>query len=433
MGFIYMVLYLKIGRNKMLSKSKLVLTSFVIVSIVLGAASVQAVDSPKTAITAGGISFPYLAQPVSGKVNIRSGGGTAYYSCGKLKSGVNVTVVAEEFGWAKIVPPEGSFSWIAKKYINVDSTNPKVGVVNADDVRVWVGSPSYDALTSSTTQVKLSKKKFDVVELLGVEDNEYLKIAPPAGAYLYVSAKELKYVGPVGALPTEKIEKPIVKPEDNKVEVKDPVKVTDPVKPPVEDNKTDYTKPTPRTPEVTKLIVLCREIADKAETEKDKPYSEQDYTELRKAVDQIANDPKAGQAKIYAEYLHILIDRYALVASIDSTLEGHSKTLNEGLKAIKDAKDKTIEDVKNQYTGDYVVKGVIKPSSIFNYGRKRYLVIDDNGKIICYATPNSSVSDAQLKKFYNKKIALVGTVVRNTPGSVALVKFSAIVLEESLN
>ena len=96
----------------MLSKTKLVLTVFVICSIVLGVANVQALAETKTAISHSSKSFPYLAKPVSGNVNIRSGSGIAFYPCGKLKEGENVTVVAEEFGWSKIVPPKGSFSWI---------------------------------------------------------------------------------------------------------------------------------------------------------------------------------------------------------------------------------------------------------------------------------------------------------------------------------
>ena len=142
-------------------------------------------------------NFPCIAQPVSENVKIRSGGGSAYYTCGKIKAGEDVTVVAVEFGWAKIVPPKGSFSWIAKKYIVKNPSNPKAGIVNGEGIRIWVGSPSLAALNSSATQIKLSKKNSDIVELLGDEDNGYLKIAPPSGAFLYVPAKQLKYTGPV--------------------------------------------------------------------------------------------------------------------------------------------------------------------------------------------------------------------------------------------
>lgn len=416
----------------MLSQTKLTLSVFVILSIVIGVENVQAGNHQP------GNTFPYLAQPVSGNVNIRSGGGTAYYECGKLKAGVNVTVVAEEFGWAKIVPPKGSYSWIAQKYVDIDSSNPNVGIVNdeVDEVRVWVGSPSYDALTSSTTQVKLSKKNFDVVELLGEVDHEYLKIAPPSGAFLYVSAKELKYIGPVGTIPVKVKPTPKVKPE-NKLELKKPLKVDittgkDPVKKPDDLKKPLDKKSTPKSPAVMKLIKLCREIAEKVEAEKEKPFAQQDYTELKKAVDQIANDPKAKQAKKYAKYLQNMINRYELASIIDSTLAAHSGNLAQGLNVIENQKNKTMAAVEDADQGKYVVKGVIKPSSVFNVGKKRYRILDSNGKQICYAIPSGYLSEGILKKYYDKKVALQGKVQKNTLGSVALVKFSKIVLEESL-
>ena len=420
----------------MLSRTKLILTVFVIFSIVLAVGDALAVGVTKTTVSSDSGTFPYLAQPVSGNVNIRSGGGTVYYRCGKLKAGVNVTVVAEEFGWAKIVPPKGSYSWIAQKYVDIDSSNPKVGIVNdkddADEVRVWVGSPFFDALTSSTTQVKLSKKNFDVVELLGEEDHGYLKIEPPSGAFLYVSAKELKYIGPVGTIPA-KIKPTLEVITENKLELKKPVNVdVAPAIKPDELKRTFYTKSTPKSPGVVKLIKLCREIADKAEAEKDKPSTTQDYTELKKAVDQIANDPKAAHAKAYATYLKNLINRYELASLADSMIKEQDDKLKRNMNDIMKKRDDAIEAVKSKNTGQYVVKGVIKPSSIFNAGKKRYLVLDDKKRIICYAIPSVSISEGILKKYYDKKVALEGKIQKNMSGSVALVKFTAIVLEESL-
>ncbi|MBW8015148.1 MAG: hypothetical protein FVQ82_03105 [Planctomycetes bacterium] len=413
----------------MLSQTKSVLTVIVIVSIVLSVGNVQAVDLPETAISYDTISYPYLAQPVSGRVNIRSGGGIAFYPCGKLKEGVNITVVAEELGWAKIVPPKGSFSWIAKKYVDVDPSNPKVGNVNADDVRVWVGSPSYDALTSSSTQVKLSKKDFDFVELLGEEEDDYLKIAPPSGAYLYVSAKEIKYIGPVGTIPSIIKKGPGLE-QDNGNDINtDTGKIA--TRPPVDHEKTMYSKSTSRSPDDMKLITVCRRIVEKVEAEKEKPYAMQNYTEFKKAVEKVANDPKAAQAKAYAKYLKNLIGRYELVSIVDSLLQEQSIKLTEGLKEIEDELIKAKEAVTGKDSGKYVVKGIIKPSNIYISGKKRYLILDQNLKIICYAVP-SNVPEGIMEKYYDKKVALQGSIEKKSDGSVSLVKFTAITLEESI-
>jgi len=417
----------------MLSRSKLFLTVFVIIAIVLGSANLYA-GNHRPSASAKTISFPYLAKPISGDVNIRSGSGTAYYSCGKLKTSEPVTVVDVEFGWAKIVPPKGSFSWIAKKYVDVDPKNPKVGIVNAQDVRVWVGSPDYDALTSSTTQKKLSRRNQDVVQLLGTEDSDYLKIKPPTGAYLYVSAQKLKYVGPVGTLTqtpkTTPTTTPIKKVEPKKI-VQTPTTTgsTTTTKPAVTENTTKYV-PVKRTPEITKIVILCREIADKAEAEKEKPYKDQDYTELKKAVAKIATDPRAKQAKGYAEYLNNLIARYELVSIVDAEIEEHEKTRNAALSEIEKTRDDNIQKATSRDQGKYIAKGVLKPSSMFISGRKRYLVIGENRKILCYAVPGPSVSHRTVENFFNKKVALEGTVDENASGFLAVVKFSNIVLDE---
>ena len=74
-------------------------------------------------------AFPYVAEITADNVYIRSGPGTNYYSCGKLHKGNEVTVVASKYSWSHIVPPTGSFSWISKQYVKIDSENPGVGIV----------------------------------------------------------------------------------------------------------------------------------------------------------------------------------------------------------------------------------------------------------------------------------------------------------------
>src|SRR5215212_11611026 len=47
-------------------------------------------------------------------VYVRSGGGDNYYPTTKLTKGAEVTIVGAKFEWLKIVPPQGSFSYVAK-------------------------------------------------------------------------------------------------------------------------------------------------------------------------------------------------------------------------------------------------------------------------------------------------------------------------------
>ena len=143
--------------------------------------------------------FPYDAVITSDDVYIRSGPGTNFYHCGKFKKGDRVKVVARQFSWSRIVPPAGSFSWISMQYVKIDPANSSVGTVTGDNVRVYAGSDFVKPLYSTTLQDKLSSGA--KVKLLGEQLDDYYKIAPPPGAYLWVSTNFTK-PAPPAAQPT---------------------------------------------------------------------------------------------------------------------------------------------------------------------------------------------------------------------------------------
>jgi hypothetical protein len=154
-------------------------------------------------------SFPYIAEMTGDNVHVRSGPGTNYYSCGKLNKGDRVKVVHHEFGWSCIVPPVGSFSWISTQYVRIDPNNPAIGTVTGDNVRVWVGAEGMRPMYSTECRLKLNSG--EKVRLLGVIKDKYHKIAPPTGAYRWVSTEFTKPLGrathvpvpPIGPIPPQ--------------------------------------------------------------------------------------------------------------------------------------------------------------------------------------------------------------------------------------
>jgi uncharacterized protein YgiM (DUF1202 family) len=117
----------------------------------------------------------------SGPVNVRSGPGEGYYATQMLDKGASVTVVGIKFDWLKITPPEGSFSYVGSVFVD-RSADGTTGKINRDDVNIRAGS----GLNASKTTVQMRLGIGETVQILGKED-EYLKIKPPAGAYLYVN------------------------------------------------------------------------------------------------------------------------------------------------------------------------------------------------------------------------------------------------------
>ncbi len=124
-------------------------------------------------------------------VYVRSGPGDNYYPTSKLDAGANVTVVGIKFDWLKIIPPEGSFSYVAKAYVSKAADGR--GVVDKSDLNVRAGSTLNEMKT--TVQTKLDQGMD--VKIVGEKD-EYWKIVPPAGTYLYVKKE---FVTPGKPLP----------------------------------------------------------------------------------------------------------------------------------------------------------------------------------------------------------------------------------------
>jgi uncharacterized protein YgiM (DUF1202 family) len=120
-------------------------------------------------------------------VYVRSGAGDNYYPTMKLNNGTQVTVVGVKFDWLKCLPPEGSFCYVAKVYIEKGAGD--TGTVNKDDVNVRAGS-SLNAM-KTTVQGKLSQGQS--VKILGEQD-EYYKIAPPPDAFVYVKKDFVNFV-----------------------------------------------------------------------------------------------------------------------------------------------------------------------------------------------------------------------------------------------
>ncbi|HZZ41970.1 MAG TPA: hypothetical protein VFE58_03470 [Tepidisphaeraceae bacterium] len=131
-------------------------------------------------------------------VAVHSGPGENYYPTAHLDKGASVTVLGVKFEWLKILPPDGSFSYVAKQYI--EKTGDTTGKATRANVNVRVGS----TLTPLKATIQCQLQTDDKVEILG-EAEEYYKIKPPAGAYLYINKQYVDATKMLG--PTDQIVK----------------------------------------------------------------------------------------------------------------------------------------------------------------------------------------------------------------------------------
>ena len=353
-------------------------------------------------------SFPYTAEITGDDVYVRSGPGTNFYHCGKLKTGDKVKVVGKQFSWSRIVPPAGSFSWISMQYVTINPTDPKVGTVTGDNVRVYAGSDYVKPLYSTTLQGKLSKG--EKVKLSGEQMDDYYKIAAPPFAYLWVSTNFTKAVPePVKAPPVVPIlTSPSVEP---KVEPNEPADA----------NATVVVVPesvAPKSP-----LERYRELKEQVKAEHAKPADQQDYTDLKKALLEIANDKEAGNAARFSQFVIRQIEGYELAFAVVKEVKLQNEQLEKVKAGINKARTTRLAEVETM--GKFAIVGEFQ--TYLTYGEGHYRIVDEAGKMTCYALPAGAASQMDLSGFVGQKVGLVGTIEPHLPTKKALVRFTEIV------
>ncbi len=360
-------------------------------------ASVEGV--PETAIDedANEVSFPYIGEIAGAEVNIRSGPGMNYYRCGKLSEPNTVTVVRKKFGWSCIVPPPDSFSWISQQFVTLDVNNPEVGVISGDEVRIWAGSEYVQPMHSTSLQTKLDSG--DTVTLLGEEKGDYYKIAPPAGAHLWVSTQYIKFLSPIEQV---KLPKPVIRKKRKPAPV---------VKSAIEAQR----------------LKEYYELTKQIEVELGKPMTEQNYADVKKALAGIADDSNSGKAAIYSKFQLEQIDRFELAIQAGKELELQDAELRKTREQIQKSSRTGKKPIS--ILGEFAVIGTLHPSVIYaaKTGPKRYMVLDEVGKLICYAQPQGPALNLDLTKYKGKKVGLVGIREPDRQTSGTLVKFTEVV------
>ncbi len=150
-----------------------------------GGVAVPQVDNSK-------VSFAGVVN--ANQVYLRSGPGDNYYATHKLDKNAPLTVVGVTFDWLKVLPPDGSFSYVAKAYVE-QRGDGTIGRVTKPDLNVRAGS-DLNAM-KTTLQTKLDDGVD--VQIIGEQD-EYFKIKPPTGVYLYINKQFVDPVKPLAPM-----------------------------------------------------------------------------------------------------------------------------------------------------------------------------------------------------------------------------------------
>jgi uncharacterized protein YgiM (DUF1202 family) len=347
------------------------------------------------------VSGSFVAEAIGNDVYIRSGPGTNFYHCGKLYASDRVQVSKSQDGWSCIVPPPGSFSWIAAQYVSINLQDPTKGIVTGDNVGVYAGSDFVLPMHSTSKQVSLNRGQ--IVKLLGEEKDNYYKIVPPQGAYLWVSTQFLQPAGaPLGRPPI--------------VDVGAMAKAIPTVTPSADANAAPLSG-----------LDLYYALSEQVKAEHEKPIAEQSYAEIKKKLAELSANKDGGRAARFAEYTLKQVERYELVGTVSKELELQNKELQKVTAKIDEARATKLAQVVD--TSKFALVGKLENSSVYGTAgpMKRFRMLDDSGKTVCYVMPTGAAAGMDLSKFVGHKVGLVGKIEPHEATARALIQFNEIV------
>jgi uncharacterized protein YgiM (DUF1202 family) len=360
---------------------------------------------------ANNIEFPYIGEVTGSELNVRSGPGMNFYSCGKISSPLRVIVAEQKFTWVRILPPPGSFSWIFKQYVQTDANKPDVGIVTGDNVRVYAGAEDLEPMRSDSIQITLTKGQ--KVRIIGQAVGDYYKIAPPEGASLWTSSQYIKYIRKADGMELKLPAQTETKPATTTIE------------------QAPATKPTVVMEQVepkNRNLEIYYELEKQFQDEKAKPVDEQDYSKVKTELEKLLADANGSNVGEYADYLLKDVERCQLAQQAGQDLQKHNEDLNKKLLEIE---KKHQEKLKNRSDiSRYAIVGILKESLIYETQplTTRFIVSDENGTIICFAEPTETAATLDFKPYLDKKVGLIGEISNDEKSSLALIKFSKIEL-----
>lgn len=416
------------------------IVAFVLASVASAGLAGRTAPAEKTITPPGEAetpTFPYFAEITGDNVLFRSGPGRNFYECGKLNKGDKVKVVRQLFSWYEIVPPPKSFSWISRQYVKKDLKNPGYGEVTGDHVRVYAGSGRVPPHHSTSLQGKLNKG--ERVKLQGQPLDDYYKIAPPAFAYMWVSTYFSKplpptaKVEPADVLPVVKVQPVVEAPPAGDVPAVVKVPVTGEVPAVVKFDRAVKAVVAPVAPKPVpeEIIMLTgtrleqyRALKEQLKAENLKEADKRDYKAMKKALIEIANDKEAGNAAKFAQKLVMTIKGCELAIAVDEKLRFQKEQLDKKTAGIAETRAAKLAAMKD--LGRFAVTGTLQPFTL--YGPGHFRIVDEFGKMLCYALPSGLASQTDLTSLIGKKVGIVGTIQPHLPTKKAMVRFSEIVL-----
>ncbi len=393
----------------------------------------QAQDGPPSTPEIEDSRYQFTGVVNSNAVYVRSGPSENDYPTMKLDKGAEVTVRGIKFEWLKIAPPQGSFCYVAKAFVDRTGNGTTGRVTSTLNVRVGSQLNELKAKIASKLEPGVA------VEIVG-EEQEYFKIKPPQGVFFYVNKQFVDPVRPINVAQNDAPPAPAPAPQGDPAQPKTdgategPVLSEQPTErtaeapaepggeaPPLADGADVNSGPAPvetpqtTTPPVARNVEPATPTTQpnaQAEAEFErleqayaeatlKPLSDQPVKELLEGYDKLAAGNELPEslrrvAEFKAEVLKHRLEVQQQFAETRKLLDdGRQKQM--ALQAEREELEQRIKESDIQF---YTAVGTLRASSLQQGTETLYRLTDPaNGRTVVYVRTNDAKIAAMLGQF----------------------------------
>jgi SH3-like domain-containing protein len=361
----------------------------------------------------------------SSAVYVRSGPSENDYAVMKLDKGAELTVVGIRFEWLKVLPPQGSFCYVAKAYVEKRGDGTIGRVTNPLYVRV--GSE----LNSLKAKVAMKLDPNQDVNIIGEQD-EYFKIVPPQGVYMYVNrqfvdpVRKITAPAPVveqtpAAAPTPEVTTPTPAPLEAAAPAtqstgQQAIAVT-PTTTPTETQTPEIAIATPATLPATQPTASAEPVAPAVPTETDGQMFDRLEDEYAASASQSLEDQNisemlSGYQKLASsnqlpESMRRMAEAKAKVLQLRSeaqqelvAVQKSQEELKTKQMALKAEHEEITDRIAKNDVHFYTAVGTLRPSSLQQGKTTLYRLTDPaNGRTVVYIRSSDNKLGSQVGQF----------------------------------
>jgi uncharacterized protein YgiM (DUF1202 family) len=396
--------------------------------IVAMPAFLRAQDSVQVQPDVANSRFMFAGVVNTGDVYVRSGPDDSYYATMRLPVGTPLTVVGIKNDWLKVVPPPGSFCYVSKLFIQSEGDG-SFGRVTRADINVRAGSDQNALKTTVLGRLNSG----DEIKILGQQD-EYYKIAPPQGVYLYVNKQFVNPVKALGAAPATVDNTVTAAPSGATVATVadaatqpspgEVVTTSNPTAPATQPAVAEAppAPPQPSPAEIAETTFQTLESDFAAASQK--PLEQQPVSDLAKRYDQMVKNTdlqpsERNTASFRLAVLNVRMDAQRRLAELDS-MQTEAAKKAQSLKAEEDELQKRLD---SHDVTVYTAVGTLRPSSLQYGAQTLYRLADPaTGHTVIYLRGDNGAALNLLNQF----VGVRGQVGTDDRIGVQLITFTDI-------